>query len=136
MILTEINPSGQFGAWDSSRIEELKNVTTTTPLGNVLLFENENIRLWNISLNPGERLPFRVQEANYNWICINGGLAISRFEDGKICLVKFEVGDVHYWEFTKDKLVCDLENIGGTKLTINIIEYKISIKATSIHKHL
>lgn len=136
MILTELNPSGNFNTWEPHRIKELKSISSSTPLGNNLLFEDENIKLWSISLDPGERLPFRIQKNNYNWICINGGLAISRFEDGKICLVKFEVGDVDYWEFTEDILVCDLENIGGTKLTMNIIEYKPVTKTVPLPKYL
>lgn len=136
MKLTELNPAGHFDSWESCKIEELKNIDPNLPLGNSLLFENESIKLWNITLKLGERLPFRIQKTNYNWICLTGGLAISRFASGKISLVKFEKEDIGYWEFIENELVCDLENIGEDVLNINIIEYKFSTAPHPIAKYL
>lgn len=136
MKLTELNPVGHFNLWETSKIEELKNIDPNLPLGNSLLFENESIKLWSITLEPGERLPFRIQKTNYNWICLTGGLAISRFASGKISLVKFEKEDIGYWEFIDNELICDLENIGEDVLNINVIEYKLTSNVFQIAKYL
>lgn len=136
MKLTELNPAGHFEPWSASKIKELKNIDPYEPLGNSLLFENESIKLWNISLMPGERLPFRIQKTNYNWICLTGGLAISRFDSGKICLLRLEKEDIGYWEFTDNKVVCDFENIGEDILNINLIEYKPITIVHHITKYL
>lgn len=124
MKFTELNPAGNFKPWETSKVEELKCIDTHQPLGNNLLFEDKSIRLWNISLEPSERLPFRLQQTNYNWICLTGGLAISRYSDGKICLLKFEKEDTDYWVFEKSPIITDFENIGEELLFINILEYK------------
>lgn len=124
MKFVELNPSGNFAPWKPSKIEELKNIDINEPLGQQLLFENENVKLWDISLKHGERLPFRIQRTNYSWICLTGGLAISRFIDGKISLIKIEQGETDYWEFKKNELVCDFENVGYDLMKINILEHK------------
>ncbi|NJB70623.1 hypothetical protein GGR42_001085 [Saonia flava] len=136
MKLVEINPSGNFDPWSIEKQKELENLNPNEPLGTSLLFENESMRLWNIYLEPGERLPFRIQRTNYNWICMTGGLAISRFNDGKICLVKFDKEDVDYWEFQNNELICDLENIGEEEISINLIEYLPTLKTFEIPKYL
>ncbi len=136
MTLTELNPVGNFNSWEKSKLDELKNIDRNEPLGNSLLFENEGIKLWNITLEPGERLPFRIQKTNYNWICLTGGLAISRFATGKISLVKFEKEDIGYWEFIDNELICDLENIGEEVLNLNVIEYKLTFNVFQITKYL
>ncbi|PCJ96986.1 MAG: hypothetical protein COA50_06775 [Flavobacteriaceae bacterium] len=124
MKLVELNPSGYFDPWEPSKIEELKNMNTNEPLGQHLLFENDTIKLWDISLEPKERLPFRIQKTDYSWICLTGGLAISRFSDGKICLIRVDQEETGYWEFKENQLVCDLENVGDEVIKINIMEHK------------
>ncbi|QLG44209.1 hypothetical protein [Costertonia aggregata] len=124
MKCVELNPTGHFDPWEPEKISELKANDLNRGMGNDLMFENETVKLWGICLRPYERLPFRKQKGQFSWTCVTGGLAISRYSDGKICLLRFEKGDVAYWNLENDELISDLENIGEDVLRITILEHK------------
>ncbi|WP_431121363.1 hypothetical protein [Flagellimonas flava] len=124
MQCVELNPVGNFDPWDQKMIDELLHNDVKESLGDRLVFENETVKLWDIRLEPGERLPFRKHNANYNWVCVTGGLALTRHGNGKISMVKLEPGDTEYWEFRGKNYTNDLENIGDRTIAINVLEYK------------
>jgi len=123
MECVELNPVGNFDPWDPEKMHELKN-NISESIGQHLLFENKWIRLWDIFLKPGQRLPFRLQNRSYSWTSLTEGLAISRYSNGKISLLRFRKGDNAYQEFTGSFVISDFENIGEEPLKINILEYK------------
>ncbi|TMU56696.1 hypothetical protein [Flagellimonas algicola] len=124
MQCVELNPVGNFDPWDQKMIDELLHNDVRESLGDRLVFENETVKLWDIRLEPGERLPFRKHNVNYNWVCVTGGLALTRHGNGKISMVKLEPGDTEYWEFRGKNYTNDLENIGDRTIAINVLEYK------------
>ncbi|WP_420399859.1 hypothetical protein [Flagellimonas sp.] len=124
MQCVELNPVGNFDPWDQKMLDELLHNDVKESLGDRLVFENETVKLWDIRLEPGERLPFRKHNANYNWVCVTGGLALTRHGNGKISMVKLEPGDTEYWEFRGKNYTNDLENIGDRTIAINVLEYK------------
>ena len=124
MQIVELNPVGNFDPWDQQMIEELLQRDIKESLGERLVFENETVKLWDIKLEPGERLPFRRHNTNYNWVCVTGGLALTRHGNGKISMIKLEPGDTEYCEFKGKDYTNDLENIGDRTLAINVLEYK------------
>lgn len=124
MKCVELNPEGNFDPWDPEKIEELNKKDISKSLGQDLLFENDEIRLWDITLWPNERLPFRIQNSAYSWTCLTNGLAISRHYTGKISLLRFAKGDTAYAELSEPDAVRDLENIGEGILKISVVEYK------------
>lgn len=124
MQCVELNPVGNFDPWEQDKIDELLHQDITHSLGERLVFENESVKLWDLHLDPGARIPFRNHNANYSWVCTTGGLALTRHGNGKINMVKLDPGDTEYWEFKGKKYVNDLENIGEEPIIINILEYK------------
>lgn len=126
MQCVELNPVGNFDPWDQKMIEELFHQEISPSLGRQLVFENENIKLWDIRLLPGERMPFRKHMTNFSWVCITGGLTLTRSGNGKISMVKINPGDSEYCEFEGKNHIYDLENIGESPVLINILEYKNS----------
>lgn len=124
MKYVELNPVGNFDTWQASKLEELNNDHISTSLGQDLLFENDEYRLWVICLYPGERLPFRMQNTNYSWTCLTGGLVVSRFADGSINFFKIEKEDTGYFKFKGKRFISDFENVGEDLIELNAIEYK------------
>ncbi len=124
MQCVELNPYGNFDPWEQEKIDELLQQDISDSLGDKLIFENESVKLWDLKLKPGERIPFRRHNTNYSWVCTTGGLAISRQGNGKINMVKLDPGDTEYCEHRGKDYVNDLENIGENPIVINILEYK------------
>ncbi|MEM9649665.1 MAG: hypothetical protein AAF969_14405 [Bacteroidota bacterium] len=126
MQCVELNPVGNFDPWEQEKIDELLHQNITQSLGDKLVFENENVKLWDLRLNPGERIPFRKHNTNYSWVCVTGGLALTRHGSGKIDMLKLDPGDTEYCEHKGRDCTNDLENIGEHPIVINILEYKES----------
>jgi hypothetical protein len=120
----EINASGNFESWSPCKIHELKENKISKDLGQNLLFENENIRLWEIVLLPNERLPFRKINMDYSWVSLTTGMAISRYADGKIILMRIEKGDSAFLKCKEKTYTYDLENKGSDILFFHLTEFK------------
>lgn|SRR5690606_11632455 len=124
MQCVELNQVGNFDPWEQEKIDELFHQEITDSLSNRLVFENERFKLWDLYLAPGERIPFRRHNTDYGWVCPTGGLAISRYGNGKIDMIKFKAGDTEFFQYRGKNYVNDLENIGEHPIYINILEYK------------
>ena len=120
----EINAPGNFESWNPSKIKELKDKKISNDLGQNLVFENENIRLWEVVLLPNERLPFRKINMDYSWVALTTGLAISRYADGKIILMRIEKGDSAFLKCKEKTYIYDLENKGNDILFFHLTEFK------------
>ncbi|WP_411031603.1 hypothetical protein [Spongiimicrobium sp. 3-5] len=130
MKCVELNPKGNFDPWESSKVQELKEQQVSKSLGQKLLFENENMLVWEVVLFPQERLPFRKQSTNYCWVSHTNGLVISRRGDGKINMIHLKKGDSQFFKAEDTNYISDLENIGENLIFINIMEFKPLIKKT------
>ena len=124
MNYLEINASGNFETWNPSFLKELKENNISNDLGQNLLFENENVRIWEVVLLPNERLPFRKIELDYSWVSLTSGLAISRYADGKIILMRIEKGDSSFLKCNDKTHINDLENKGSEILFLHLTEFK------------
>jgi len=124
MRIQEIIETGNFETWESGKMQELKQVQDNEGLGQKLLFENELILVWELSLYPKERLPFRKLNRNFCWVSMTEGLAISRSGCGNISLIVLEKGDQNFCRFVGRSAIKDLENIGEKMLFIFIMEFK------------
>ncbi|MGB5434295.1 MAG: hypothetical protein WBM98_00280 [Maribacter sp.] len=120
----EINASGNFESWSPSKIRELKENKISNDLGQNLLFENENLRIWEVVLLPNERLPFRKINMDYSWVSLTTGMAISRYADGKILLMRIEKGDSAFLSCKEKTYIYDLENKGDDILFFHLTEFK------------
>jgi quercetin dioxygenase-like cupin family protein len=68
--------------------------TTLGPIGDAILFENEHIRVWSVSLAPGARQPWHKHFLPYLIVPLTPGKNEMRFEDGKIKLTDEKPGEV------------------------------------------
>ncbi|MEM1339987.1 MAG: hypothetical protein AAGF96_19670 [Bacteroidota bacterium] len=123
-----LNPSHDFSKWETQYIEELATLEFKESLGNSLLFEDNAIKLWNLKLEVGERMPFLRHNKNYSWISEADALLKSRFGNGKITLIRVKQGDTEYFENREKEHINDLENIGETPAIFKVLEYKGSFQ--------
>jgi quercetin dioxygenase-like cupin family protein len=98
-------------------------VTDNTVVGSRLLFENDRIRVWDITLEPGERLPFHRHRTSYVYRCEAGGTLRVRTPDGEEAVYESPLDEVHFHEIGPDDLVVhDLENAGETTVRFTTVE--------------
>lgn len=128
MDCLELNPAHDFTQWEEHYIKELHALEFTENLGNMLLFEDNSVRLWNLRLDQGQRMPFLRHNKNYSWISETGALLKSRFGNGRISLIRIEKGDTEYFEHSEKNYINDLENLGKTPAVFKILEYKQEFK--------
>ena len=124
MNCLELNPAHDFSTWEKTYVEELIALEYKEALGNTLLFEDKAVKLWNLKLDVGERMPFCRHNKNYSWISESNALLKSRFGNGKIALITFSQGDTDYFAHQDKERINDLENIGETCAIFKVLEYK------------
>ncbi|CAM4254269.1 hypothetical protein [Zobellia nedashkovskayae] len=123
MVITELNPKGQFENWDKKKLKEIKEKKFDNKIGNIL-FENNDLILSEIALKPKERLPFRLHQRDCSCTSFTDGLLISRNINGQIALLRIEKAKCFYWTSNNGEMINDLENIGENTVIIKILEMK------------
>src|SRR5690554_1714732 len=104
--------------WTPELRAEAKNAGSNGRVGSTLVSETDRYRVWLISMEPGERLPFHTHVLNYFWTATSPGRALSRHADGKVHELEYVVGMTRHMDFAKDEFMThDLENIGDAVLT-------------------
>jgi quercetin dioxygenase-like cupin family protein len=103
--------------------DELAAAAENRVVGSRLLFENERLRVWDITLRPGERLPFHRHATSYFYRCESGGFVQVRLPDGQVAVYECPADEVHFHEIGSDDLVIhDLENVGETTVRFTTVE--------------
>lgn len=124
MKCVELNPAGNFDSWEPSKLRELTRNNIGDSLGQNLLFENQNIKVWEVVLFPGERLPFRKISHNYTFASMSDGTAVSRYANGKISLLRIKKGNSVFLRHEGSPSISDFENIGENILFLHVMEFK------------
>ncbi|WP_343486566.1 hypothetical protein [Allomuricauda sp. d1] len=124
MDCLELNPIDDFSKWEEDYVEELNSLEFKETLGNRLLFEDKTVKLWDLKLEPGQRMPFLRHNKNFSWISETNAVLKSRFGNGKITLIRVGKGDTEYFEHAEKNYINDLENLGDTSAIFKILEYK------------
>jgi beta-alanine degradation protein BauB len=103
--------------------EELEAASSNLAVGSVIVFENEHVRVWDLTLNPGDRAPFHTHTQRYFWTCIADGVADQRTLDGVNRRRHYRNGDTLYTHHDENfHTVHDLENVGDTVLRFTTVE--------------
>ena len=99
-------------------------------VGQRLLSETDDVRVWRIELAPGERVAFHTHVLNYFWVATAPGAARSHYADGRIVEVAYATGQTQHMTFAAGEFMThDLQNIGPTVLTFTTVEDKRSANA-------
>jgi quercetin dioxygenase-like cupin family protein len=111
-------------SWTPELREELARNEMNGRVGSRLVSQTERVRVWQINLAPGERLPFHRHVLDYFWTVLTPGSALSRHGDGSIQEVRYTPGDTQHLRFGPgESLIHDLENIGTTELIFTTVEF-------------
>ena len=95
-------------------------------VGQRLLSETPELRVWRIELKPGERVGFHTHVLNYFWTATSPGRSRSHYADGRVVDSDYAVGTTRHYRFGPgESMVHDLENIGDTVLGFTTVELKI-----------
>jgi hypothetical protein len=122
MELVELNPEGNFNSWEDSKLEEIKHANYSTDIGDCL-FENSEIKVWQIHLKPSQRMPFRAHYNNYSCSSLTNALLLMRNINGQINMLRMNKGEHFFWEFEDNGCtIHDIENIGENVVKIAVIE--------------
>jgi len=101
---------------------ELEAGPSNREVGTKLLFENDRVRVWDLDLGPGDRVPFHCHATPYFFVCVDAGRAISRFPDGNAMTLDYAEGDTWFDEGAAGPEIHDLENVGDTRLRFTTVE--------------
>ena len=102
---------------------ELKRARANHVVGSRLLFENDRIRVWDITLAPGERLPFHCHRTSYFYRCESAGISQVRTPDGGVGTYESLADEVTFHEIPAgETLIHDLSNAGETVLRFTTVE--------------
>ncbi len=96
---------------------------TNFAVGQRLLCENDRVRVWEISLAPGERHVFHCHRTSYFWVAHTGASVRVSYPDGAYHDYEHQAGEVTYMEIPEgERNIQDLTNTGDTSLHLTTIE--------------
>jgi quercetin dioxygenase-like cupin family protein len=99
-------------------------------VGTRLVSETDRVRVWALSLAPGERIGFHTHVLDYFWTAVTGGSARSQYADGRVAEVSYQPGDTQHHRFQAGEfMIHDLHNTGTTELVFTTVEFLQSANA-------
>ena len=103
--------------------DDVSEGPTNFAVGTKLLCENDRVRVWEISLGPGERHRFHCHRTSYFWVAHTGARVRVSFPDGTSHDYEHEAGEVTYLEVRSgEPNIQDLVNTGDTSLHLTTVE--------------
>ncbi|TCT06680.1 hypothetical protein [Aquabacter spiritensis] len=99
-------------------------------VGTRLVSQTDRVRVWTLTLKPGERIGFHTHVLDYFWTSVTGGEARSHYGDGRIVDVTYTPGETRHLSFEAGGFMThDLENLGTTDLVFTTVEFLDSANA-------
>lgn len=127
MITKEINTVNYWSElWTNGLRRSLKKGKNNTNVGEYLVFENDDIKVWTIHLPAKQSLSFHKHDKPYIYIAQSEGKSRSFYDDGRITEITYSKGDTKHFPDLNEKnyFIHNLENIGSTTLVFTTIEFK------------
>ena len=93
-------------------------------VGSRLLSENDKVRVWMISLAPGQRIGFHRHVLDYFWTSVSGGRGRQHLMDGTTVEYTYQAGETRHETYGSGQYkVHDLENLGDREMVFMTIEF-------------
>ena len=94
-------------------------------VGSTLLSETDKLRVWMITLQPGERIGFHRHVLNYFWTSVNGGHGRQHVHDGTTVEYTYVPGETRHEVYGAGEFkVHDLTNLGDKEMIFMTVESK------------
>jgi quercetin dioxygenase-like cupin family protein len=92
------------------------------PIGTELIYEDDAVRVWRISLEPGQDAPWHTHKLDYTTVVIEGGVVERPNDDGSVDRFELKPGDVMRG---RDGTIRHMvRNVGETRFANVIVEQK------------
>jgi beta-alanine degradation protein BauB len=110
--------------WPDALKDEIQRNVNNGCVGSRLVSETAHLRIWHLTLAPGERIGFHRHVLDYFWTVMGDGAAKSNYNDGRTTITHYKAGDTrHYTYAAGEFMMHDLENVGTTALTFTTVEH-------------
>lgn len=110
--------------WPVGLREEFEANAQNGCVGNVLVSETDNVRVWHLRLAPGVRSNVHRHVNSYFWSSMTAGRARSYFEDGRVVEGDYHPGQTRHFTYGAGESMCHcVENIGDTELLFATVEF-------------
>jgi hypothetical protein len=104
--------------------QELEQARSNGCVGQVLVSETDRVRVWSISLAPGERLGFHRHVLDYFHTAVTDGRSSSLHADGAVIETVYRAGDTQQLSFGLGQdMIHDLTNTGTSDLLFTTVEF-------------
>jgi quercetin dioxygenase-like cupin family protein len=116
--------------WPEAIAREFERNQQNACVGTRLVSETERVRVWEIRLEPGERIGFHRHVLDYFWTAVNAGRALSHVQDGSTVERNYYAGETQHESYRAGEYkVHDLQNTGDTELVFTTVEFLDSANA-------
>jgi hypothetical protein len=113
-----------YAGWSDDLRAEFRRNAHNGQVGQRLLSETDRVRVWEIRLAPGQRVPAHRHVLDYFWTAIHSGRGRQHTHDGSTREVSYVAGETRHFTFGPGQyLLHDLENIGTTELRFTTVEF-------------
>jgi hypothetical protein len=94
------------------------------PIATTLLLENNAVRIWDLTLRPGERFPFHRHEYPFLFVCVEGGRQLALRADGRTILSEVPDGWAFWTDLPNGAEIHSIENAGESTIRYTTVEIK------------
>jgi hypothetical protein len=116
-----------FDGWSAPVKADFEHNANNPVVGSVLLSDADRVRVWSITLAPGERLGAHRHTLDYFWTALTDGESTQHNDDGSTRYVRYRLGETRHFDFAPGEyLLHDLENVGTEPLGFVTVEFKTS----------
>lgn len=114
-----------FDGWSAEVREDFQRNAHNGEVGTKLLSETDRVRVWEIRVDPGERVHAHRHVLDYFWTAVTAGSSRQHTFDGTTREVHYTAGETRHYHFAAGEyLLHDLENIGAEPLVFTTVEFK------------
>jgi hypothetical protein len=111
-------------AFDVSAFADEIAVAAEQPIATTLLLENDAVRIWDLTLKPGERIPFHRHEYPFLFACVAGGRQRALRADGRSILSEVPDGWAFWTDLPNGPEIHSIENGGDSTIRYTTVEIK------------
>lgn len=105
--------------------EEVQAAPRNRQVGTSVWFENERVKIWELRLAPGQRLPLHCHPIDYFWVCVEPGRVRQHNAAGQEDVHDVALGQVDFLNIASGQpLIHDIENVGDSQIRFVTVELK------------
>jgi beta-alanine degradation protein BauB len=110
--------------WPDELKEDFRKSGLNGAVGKILVSESDRVRVWSLTLAPGERIGFHKHVLDYFWTAVTPGSAISHMDDGTRVKADYQAGSTKHHHYGPGEFkIHDLVNVGTTELVFTTVEF-------------